>query len=334
MQAIRDASPMPDSTIWFLAYKGMQTLDLTGPFEVLNGANQYMIRNGLDGIRYDLKIVGKSAMVQTESGLSLGASPLPDPIPGPHTLIIPGGRGVHAACQDPHLVEWVQEVAATGARLATVCTGTFLAGAAGLLDNQSVTTHWASTQRLQDTYPLCRVDADALYLQDSNLWSSAGVTAGIDLALALVEADHDPAVAQDIARWLVVFLRRPGGQSQFAPPIWNDQAVTSPVRMAQDLINSNPSADLSVESIALQVGFSPRHLSRLFSEEVGESPGRYIEAVRINAARHHLERSCDSLTLVASKCGFASAEVLRRAFQRQVGTSPDAYRKHHSVKPI
>lgn len=333
----RTVVPMTSVPICFLGFDGMQSLDMTGPFEVFNGANRHLAdtaathRNPQPD-RYSLSVVATTTEVTTESGLGIRASLLPVDEPAPHTLIIPGGRGVHEAARNPVVTDWVTSVAAQGTRIATVCTGTFLAGAAGLLDNKTVTTHWASTERLQAAYPLSHVDADALFVGSGQFWSSAGVTAGVDLALALVEEDHGVAVAQEIARWLVVFLRRPGGQSQFAPPIWNKQAETTPIRKAQDLINNDPAADLSVGSLASQVGVSARHFSRLFHDEVGQPPGHYVETVRVSAARHHLEQSTDSVKVIARRCGFSSPEILRRAFHRHVGTSPDAYRTHHSTR--
>lgn len=321
---------MLENSLWCLTYPGIQTLDLTGPFEVFNGANEALKRSDNNGTPYDLRVVGTTHEVTTESGLRLLAEPLPDPGNPPHTLLIPGGTGVHQATRDPELVEWVQELARRGVRIVTVCTGTFLAGAAGLLRGQTVTTHWARARRLQAEFPECTVAPDTLFIRDDALWSSAGVTAGIDLALALVEEDLGIDVAQEVARWLVVFLRRPGGQSQFAPPIWNRPAQTSPIRAAQDLINADPAADLSVPTIASHVGVSARHFSRLFHHETGETPGRYVEAVRVSVARHHLEQSADSVAQIARRCGFASPEILRRAFHRQLGTSPDTYRKHHA----
>lgn len=320
-----------DREVWFLVFDRFQTLDLTGPLDVFGGANQLLHSAGAALQPYELKIVSRTEQVQSESGLTIVASALPDPVQPPHTLIIPGGRGVHAAAKDPILLDWVRQLAASGTRISTVCTGTFLAGAADLLDDQHVTTHWASVQELREAYPRCRVDGDALYLRADNLWSSAGVTAGVDLALALLEDDLGADVAQEVARWLVVYLRRPGGQTQFAPPVWNSQAESSPIRNAQDLINTDPSADLSIETLAGLVGMSSRHFSRRFTDEVGLPPGRYIEAIRVTAARHHLERSDESVERISKRCGFASAEVLRRAFHRQVGTSPDGYRKHHAL---
>jgi transcriptional regulator GlxA family with amidase domain len=239
---------------------------------------------------------------------------------------------VSTAAEDDELVAWVRQAADDAERVATVCTGTFLAGAAGLVDGRRVTTHWARADRLARRFPRAAVDPDPIYLRDGDLWTSAGVTAGIDLALALVEADHGAAVAQTIARWLVMFLRRPGGQSQFAQPVWADPAPPGPVRRAQDLVHADPGADWKVAVLAREVGMSPRHFSRSFADQVGVSPGHYVTTVRVEAARRLLEQEPDATTTaVARRCGFGTAETLRRAFLRRVGVPPEQYRRRFAT---
>jgi len=183
------------------------------------------------------------------------------------------------------------------------------------------------TEQPAERHPLAEVDPDPIYVRDGDLWTSAGVTAGIDLALALVEHDHGPELAQTIARWLVMFLRRPGGQSQFAVPVWAEPAPPGPVRQAQDLVHAEPGADWRVSELADRVGMSPRHFSRSFTEQVGQSPGHYVTTVRVEAARRLLEQEPHTTTaVVARRCGFGTAESLRRAFQRRLGIPPDNYR--------
>jgi transcriptional regulator GlxA family with amidase domain len=210
--------------------------------------------------------------------------------------------------------------------VATVCSGTFLAAQAGLLDGRTVTTHWARAASLAAEFPTTTVDADPIYRRDGNVWTSAGVTAGIDLALALVEDDLGSDVAQNVARWLVMFLHRPGGETQFAAPVWTRRADRQAVRAAQSAIDAAPGADHRVPALAAAAAMSPRHFTRLFTEEVGESPGRYVEQVRIEAARRQLESSTDTLDVIAQTCGFGTAETLRRAFHRRLGVAPDSYR--------
>jgi transcriptional regulator GlxA family with amidase domain len=196
-----------------------------------------------------------------------------------------------------------------------------------------VTTHWARAQQLAEEYPRLTVDADPIYTRDGSVWTSAGVTAGIDLALAMVEADYGSEIAQTVARWMVMFLHRPGGQTQFAAPVWIPRAARSTVRAAQDFIDNNPGDDHRLDLLAKRVAMSSRHFSRLFTAEVGETPARYVERVRVEAARTELETTASSLDVIALNCGLGTAESLRRAFQRRVGVAPDAYRHRFRSRP-
>jgi len=180
---------------------------------------------------------------------------------------------------------------------------------------------------LADEYPRLTVDPDPIYRRDGNVWTSAGVTAGIDLSLAMVEADYGSDVAQTVARWMVMFLHRPGGQTQFAAPVWVPRAARSTVRVAQDYIDTHPADDHRLDLLARRASMSGRHFSRVFSTEVGETPARYVERVRVEAARAELETTTASLDVIAVNCGLGTAESLRRAFQRRVGVAPDAYRR-------
>jgi transcriptional regulator GlxA family with amidase domain len=214
-----------------------------------------------------------------------------------------------------------------------VCSGSFLAAEAGLIDHKRVTTHWARASELQQAYPAVEVDPDPIYLRDGKVWSSAGVTAGIDLALALVEQDLGVGVAQTVARWLVMFLHRPGGQTQFASPVWVPRAERSAVRAVQTLIESAPAGDHRLTELAAASAMSVRHFARVFTREVGETPARFVEAVRLEAARHELESSDDTLDRIATRSGFGTAETMRRVFQRRLGVSPDAYRRRFATVP-
>lgn len=311
-------------------YDGVQPLDVAGPHEVFAGANQ-----ALDGLqradpRYSLAVVGNgSGVMRAPSGLGLVAdgslaSGAAHPI---DTLLLPGGDGARSAAGDETLVEWIRSTAPSCRRVATVCSGTFLAAAAGLCDDRRVTTHWSRAGELATACPSATVEPDAIYVVDGPLWSSAGVTAGIDLALALVEADVGATVAQLVARHLVVHLRRPGGQTQYASPVWSEPPTTSPVAAARDLVHADPAGDHSIASLAERVGMSSRHFTRMFRAEIGEPPARYVERVRIDAARQLLDRDQLGLDEIARQCGFGTAETLRRAFHRRLGCSPDAYRR-------
>jgi transcriptional regulator GlxA family with amidase domain len=199
-----------------------------------------------------------------------------------------------------------------------------------------VTTHWARAARLAREFPALDVDPDPIYRRDGNVWTSAGVTAGIDLALALVEDDHGAEVAQHVARWLVMFRHRPGGQSQFATSVWTRRADHRVVRTAQSSIEGDPAADHRVPVLAAAGAMSARHFTRVFTEEVGEPPGKYVERVRVEAARQALETTDATLDAIATSCGFGTAETLRRAFHRRLGVAPDAYRQRftrHTIQP-
>ncbi len=310
------------------AYPGVQPLDIVGPHEVFAGANSVLDYRESDSARYELVVAALTpGPISGESGLAIVA-PHSFPRSGAvNTVLVPGGNGVYAATGNPDLVRAVKRLARRADRIATVCTGTFLLAATGLIDGRRVTTHWSRAERLADEYPALDVDADAIYFNDGNLWTSAGVTAGIDLALALVEHDHGSDVAQTVARHLVMFLRRPGGQSQFAAPVWDRPTDKPAIRAAQDLVNLNPAGDLRVGSLAAAINMSERHFTRVFAAEVGEPPAKYVERVRVEAARRCLEERNTPITAVARSCGFGTAETMRRSFLRRVGVAPDDYRR-------
>ncbi|HEY4928634.1 MAG TPA: GlxA family transcriptional regulator [Acidimicrobiales bacterium] len=322
---------MPIRTVAIVAYPGVQSLDVTGPFEVFAGARRAAAAHGID-TGYDISVVAADpGPVTCESGIALIASALPAPDVRLDTLVLPGGGGVENARRDPALVEWVGQIASRARRVATVCSGALLGAEAGLLDGRRVTTHWARAEQLAAEYPLVDVDADPIYVRDGKVWTSAGVTAGIDLALAMVEDDLGSDVSQLIARWLVMYLHRPGGQTQFATPVWVRRAERSPVREAQSRVEATPDGDHRVSSMAEAASMSERHFTRVFTAEVGESPSRFVERVRTEAARRELESTHDTLDVIASRCGFGSPETLRRAFHRRLRTSPDSYRRRFAT---
>ncbi|WP_343710156.1 helix-turn-helix domain-containing protein [Mycobacterium sp.] len=327
-------------SVLFLGYPGVQGLDVVGPFEVFAAASTYLATKSRDGYQPVLATLhGQPAT--TATGLTFAATTLPDPRQPVDTVVLPGGRGVHAARQDPQIIAWIQAVAKSARRVASVCTGTFLAAQAGLLDGCTATTHWASADRLAREFPSITVDPEPIFVRSSaTVWTAAGVTAGIDLALSLVEDDHGTDVAQTVARWLVLYLRRPGGQTQFAAPVWMPRARREPIRGVQDVIESEPGGTHSVTELgyraglpswvtelARRAGMSARHFTRVFTDEVGEPPGAYVERIRIDAARRQLEETDDTVVAIAARCGFGSSETMRRNFVRRVGISPDQYRK-------
>ena len=228
-----------------VGFDGMQSLDAVGPFEVFAGATLALRDPGApDAGGYRVRLVSvDGGPVVCESGLSIDTEPLPAADERIDTVLLAGGWGVFEAMHDAELLAWISAVSTRSRRLATVCTGTFLAAATGLLDGRTVTTHWARAERLQQEFPALTVDPDPIYVRDGNVWTSAGVTAGIDLALAMVEADHGSEIAQTVARWLVMFLHRPGGQTQFAAPVWAPRAERTTVRAVQALVEAAPGGD-------------------------------------------------------------------------------------------
>jgi transcriptional regulator GlxA family with amidase domain len=322
---------MTARNIAIVVFPGVQSLDVTGPFEVFSGAGRAALHRG-HPLPYDVAVVAhRPGPVTTSSGLCLQASGLPGPRTDIDTLVLAGGEGVDGACRTPELVAFVQAAAERARRVATVCSGALLAAEAGLLDGRRATTHWARAEELARRFPAVEVDADPIYLRDGRVWTSAGVTAGIDLALALVEEDLGTEVAQTVARWLVMFLHRPGGQTQFATPVWTRRAERSPVRAAQSLVETAPGDDHRVATLARSAAMSERHFTRVFTAEVGETPSRYVERVRTEAARRDLESTDDTLDVIAARCGFGTAETLRRTFHRRLRTSPDAYRRRFAA---
>ncbi|POX85045.1 AraC family transcriptional regulator [Mycobacterium kansasii] len=309
--------------VLIVGFPGIQALDVVGPFEVFAGAS-LLTRGG-----YDVTLVSPDGQpVTTATGLALMTQPLPDPSAPVDTVLLPGGAGVDAARGNIALMDWIKAVAGTARRLVTVCTGAFLAAQAGLLDGRRATTHWAFADRLAREFPAVEVDRDPIFIRSSEtLWTAAGVTAGIDLALSLVEDDRGTEIAQTVARWLVLYLRRPGGQTQFAAPVWLPRAKRSSIRQVQEAIEAEPGGAHRVDDLARRAAMSPRHFTRVFTDEVGEAPGQYVERVRTEAARRQLEETDDTVVAIAARCGFGTAETLRRNFIRRVGISPDQYRK-------
>jgi transcriptional regulator GlxA family with amidase domain len=314
----------------FLAYDGLQPLDLVGPHEVFSAANLLLDHENRSSARYELVVVSEFGdAIRSESGLGLATVKWSE-AGEIDTLIVPGGMSAVDSGPSIDAVHWLRSVSPSCRRVCCVCTGAFIAGRAGLLDGRRVTTHWSAAKRLAAAYPKVEVEPDAMYINDGKFWTSAGVTAGIDLALALVEADHGRDLAQLVARWLVMFLRRPGGQTQFAATTWTKPPSTVSLRHVQEAIVLNPSADHCVAALAARASMSARTFQRLFTAEVGEPPARHVERIRIDAARHLLESTAEGLLGIAKHTGFLNPETLRRAFVRQVGVSPDDYRKRFS----
>jgi transcriptional regulator GlxA family with amidase domain len=313
-----------------LAYPGVQSLDVTGPLEVFAGATQLIEATGRAVRGYEVRILSRDgAPLETSSGLTilphagLGESPTS----GIDTLLVAGGSGADRAADDDATTEWLAQASKGARRTASVCTGAFLLARAGLLDGRRATTHWAAASELARRHPAVAVDPEPIFLRDGPIWTSAGVTAGMDLALALVEEDLDREIALTIARHLVLFLRRPGGQSQFSAVLGAQQPEREPLREAQRFALEHPAADLTVEAMAARAHMSPRHFARSFRAEVGITPARYVERVRLEAARRRLEDTGDPVSAVAAACGLGSPETMRRVFLRALGVGPAEYRR-------
>lgn len=313
--------------VLIVGFPGIQPLDVVGPFDVFAGASLALSAEGKEPYQpFVASIDGQP--VSTETGLTFATVELPDPSEPIDTLILPGGHGVHAARQDSRITDWIAAAAPHARRVVTVCTGAFLAAQTGLLDGCRATTHWAFTDQLAREFPAVEVDPDPIFVRSSaSVWTAAGVCAGIDLALALVEDDHGTELAQTVARYLVLHLRRPGGQTQFAAPVWAARAKREPIRAVQDAIESEPGGAHSICELARRAAMSPRHFTRVFTDEVGEAPGAYVERVRTEAARRQLEQTEDTVATIAARCGFGTAETMRRNFIRRIGVPPDHYRK-------
>lgn len=314
-------------TVLIVGFAGVQALDMVGPFEVFTGASLFVTARGGDG--YSVRVVSvDGSPVSTGTGLTMVAQPLPGPDEAVDTVVLPGGYGTEAARKDAALLDWIAAVAPRARRVVSVCTGAVLAAQAGLLDGCVATTHWAFAPLMAAEFPSVTVNPDPIFIRSSDkVWTAAGVTAGIDLALSLVEDDHGTEAAQTVARYLVMYLRRPGGQTQFAAPVWMPRARRTPIRDVQEAIEAAPGAAHSISDLARRAAMSPRHFTRVFTGEVGEAPGAYVERIRTEAARRQLEETDDTITAIAARCGFGSAETLRRNFVRRLGVSPDHYRK-------
>lgn len=314
---------MPTRSVVLLAYDGTGALDLTGPGEVFAVAGRV---SGDDG--YTVRIVSADgADVVSSSGMRIGVAGAIGDCAAIDTLLVPGGAGWRAAVEQPSFLPALEAAARRSRRVASICTGAFLLGAIGLLDGRQATTHWELLDELAERCPAAAVEREAIFVGDGSVYTSAGVTTGIDLALALVEADLGAALARTVARRLVVFMQRPGGQAQFSVRMRVAPIDASPLRDLLDAIVADPAGDHRLAAMSERAGFSERHLTRVFARELGTTPARYVEQVRIEAARGLLESSDAPLDTIARHAGLGSAETLRRSFTREVGITPHAYRQ-------
>ncbi len=320
--------------IGVLGYEGITALDLAGPVEVFTTAK---VKDPAGRYRpcYEVVIIGLDAKPFTaESGIVFKPHTTIDKAPALDTLIIPGGRGLRTPVIQRRAAAWVAGRAPETRRIASVCTGIYALAAAGLLNNRRVTTHWRYARDLSDQFPQVNVDPDPLYLQDGPFYTCAGVASGIDLSLALVEADFGPQVALAVARELVVYLKRPGTQEQFSEPLQIQMETRDRFADLAAWIQGHLRQDLSIARLAERACLSPRHFTRRFKDAFGESPASFVERIRLGRARDYLTAPGQTIEKVASSVGYASADAFRRAFERRFGVGPGTYRKYFQVRPL
>lgn len=328
MPSRRTAEKAAPRRVVVLVFPGFQILDAVGPVEVFNAASRLAAAGRSRRPAYRVEVVAPQAgPVASSNGLAVVAEHGIAEVRGDiDTLVVAGGFGTRTYVEDRDVIAWVRRAATRSRRVTSVCTGALLLAEAGLLDGRQVATHWAFAAELASRYPKVRVDADPIYVKDGRVYTSAGVTSGMDLALALVEEDLGREIALATARWLVLFLKRPGGQAQFSAQLSAQTAAREPIRDLQWWILEHLDEDLSVEALAARAAMSPRNFARVFAREVGMTPARYVERARVEAARRRLEESSAGIDDVAGACGFGTAETMRRAFLRNVRVPPADYR--------
>lgn len=310
-------------TVLIVLFEGVQSLDVTGPLEVFTGAG--CLPGGV-GQGYEVRTAALGGRpIRTSSGLTITPdAELCEP-PEVDILVVPGGEGTRSPA--PELVAWLRQYAPGARRIVSVCTGAFLLAEAGLLDGRRVTTHWAWCEVLARRFPNLVVDPEPIFIRDGRIATSAGVTAGIDLALALVEEDLGRDVALSVARHLVMFLRRPGNQAQFSTQLAAQMARRESLRELQRWIAEHPGEDLSVPALARRANLSARQFARAFTAEVGMTPGRYVDRSRLETARRLLEDAGEGIEQISRACGYGTPEAMRRAFLRTFGVGPAEYRR-------
>jgi transcriptional regulator GlxA family with amidase domain len=322
-------TPNRTRIVEILAFPAVQLLDVAGPLQVFASANDLSAGSGR-APPYSPRVVAQAGpMVTASAGLALMAAPLPRAAAALDTLVIAGGDGVRDAAANAALLAWVQARAKRARRVASVCTGAFVLGAAGLLDGRRAVTHWAECAELARRYPAIRVEPDPIFVCDGTVWSSAGITAGIDLALALVEQDLGRPLALAVARHLVMFLKRPGGQAQFSTTL-SLQGAEDRFGALHSWIAGNVAGDLSLPTLAERAGMSERSFSRHYAEATGLTPVRAVERLRVEAARQLLCDTRAPVKRVAERCGFGSEETMRRSFVRLLAATPQDYRARFS----
>ena len=316
-------------TVEFILYPGVLGLDVTGPLEVFHTATRIVKRTtgGNDGYEFYFS-ASRKGPVLTSSGMGIAADCTFGCKRPVDILLVPGGDGIEERMSDLELLHHVKVREEEGSRIVSVCKGAFLLGAAGLLDGRRTATHWSAADALAACCPSARVAHDAIFVKDGQVYSSAGVTAGIDLALAIVEEDFGVALAVETARYLVLYYRRPGSQAQFSAPLKAEAAAGERFAALHRWLQEQCDSAITVEQMAEYSAMSVRHFSRVFKSETGVSPNRYLETLRLDRAREIMSSGGESLERIAELCGFGREERLRRAFLRRFGVTPSQYRLH------
>ena len=318
----------PRRHIAMLAFDGSEILDICGPLDAFYYADRWLRELGrVSEPVYPARILGPAAgPIVTSSGMRIMVDQaFCDVDVEIDTLLVAGGE-IDAACNDPALLAWLKQTASSARRTASICTGAFLLAASGVLDGRRATTHWYYCSRLAKDFPSIQMEPDRIFVRDGAVYTTGGITSGIDLALAMIEEDWGRDIALLVARTLVVFLKRPGGQSQFSTFLLNSAESRQDFQELQSWIISNPGTDLGLERLAARMAMSPRNFARVFEREVGMTPGKFVELVRLEAARCQLEQTKLHVNVIATQCGFGNPEHLRRTFQRRWTGSPRAYR--------
>jgi len=312
-----------------------EVVEVGGILDIFYAVNQQASHAGASDAGYAVEVVSPVETVCAWPGLRLVADRSYRAVRGPvDTLIVTGVDGPDDASRDPEFVRWLARMAQQTRRVVGLCVGTFVLAEAGLLEGRSATTHWAFCDELARRFPGVRVQPDPIYVRDGGVYTSAGATAGLDLVLALVEEDLGRRVALAVAQWMVIFLKRPGGQAQFSVQLSTQMADRQPLRDMQAWVLDHPGADLSVDALAHRVNMSPRNFFRVFVREVGVTPGCFVERVRVEAARRLLEETSRGVPDVAAACGFGSQETMRVAFRRALGVSPTGYRSRFCTAAV
>ncbi len=325
---------VPRSVV-FLAFPTMGLLDITGPQTVFWSAAQHLAARGAPAYeRHTVSMDG--GIVMTAEGIGIDTRPARDFMSTPiDTIVVPGSFDISTVVSDKSLVAWLRQAAGRARRVASVCSGAFLLAEAGLLEGRRATTHWASSESLSRNYPAVSVEADAIYVNDGPVWSSAGVSTGIDLSLALVQEDCGHALAMQVARQLVLYVQRPGGQSQFSELLKSQvHEIGAFAKLHRWMEKHLGDERLTVEAMAEQASMSPRNFARVYKEKTGQTPARALELFRLEAARRLLEQTRHGVADIARKCGFGTEERMRVTFKRHLRVSPSDYRGHFCTTPM